>query len=125
MERRRAASAHQPAARPNRPVAPSTNVRSAPSLAQRLAEAEATIAALVSRQVDAVLDPETQTPRLLSAAQEALRTSEARYHALFNNMLEGYAYCQTLFEENELRDFIYLEVNSAFERLTGLKDVVG
>jgi PAS domain S-box-containing protein len=55
----------------------------------------------------------------------ALKESESRYHSLFENMLEGYAYCQTLFEKDQLRDFIYLEVNGAFATLTGLKDVVG
>ena len=48
-------------------------------LAQRLAEAEATIAALVSGQIDAVVDVKSQTPVLLANAQEALRKSEARF----------------------------------------------
>jgi PAS domain S-box-containing protein len=55
----------------------------------------------------------------------ALEESESRYHSLFENMLEGYAYCQTMFEQDQLCDFIYLEVNGAFAALTGLKDVVG
>ena len=58
-------------------------------------------------------------------SEAALRESELRYHSLFENMLEGYAYCQTVFEGDRLRDFTYLETNGAFERLTGLKDVVG
>jgi PAS domain S-box-containing protein len=58
-------------------------------------------------------------------SEAALKESEARYHALFNNMLEGYAYCRTVFEGDRLQDFIYLEVNNAFETLTGLKNVVG
>ncbi len=57
--------------------------------------------------------------------EEALRESEFRYHSLFENMLEGYAHCRMVCEEDRARDFIYLEVNSAFEALTGLKDVVG
>jgi PAS domain S-box-containing protein len=40
-------------------------------------------------------------------------------------MLSGFAYCKILFEDGSPRDFIYLEVNGAFERLTGLKNVVG
>lgn len=58
-------------------------------------------------------------------AEEALTESELRYHSLFENMLEGYAYCETVFEGDQLRDFIYTEVNGAFETLTGLKNVVG
>jgi two-component system cell cycle sensor histidine kinase/response regulator CckA len=57
--------------------------------------------------------------------EDALRESEFRYHSLFENMLEGYAHCRIVNEGGQVRDFIYLEVNSAFEKLTGLKNVVG
>jgi PAS domain S-box-containing protein len=40
-------------------------------------------------------------------------------------MLGGYAHCKLIFEQNRAQDFIYLNVNAAFEKLTGLKDVVG
>jgi PAS domain S-box-containing protein len=58
-------------------------------------------------------------------AEEVLRESEKRYRSLFENMLEGYAFCRMLFENGEPRDFIYLDVNGAFETLTGLREVVG
>ncbi|HMK50729.1 MAG TPA: PocR ligand-binding domain-containing protein, partial [Thermodesulfovibrionales bacterium] len=58
-------------------------------------------------------------------AEDALRASEQRYHSLFDNMMEGFAYCRMLYEDGNPSDFEYLEVNIAFERLTGLKDVVG
>jgi two-component system cell cycle sensor histidine kinase/response regulator CckA len=48
-------------------------------LQQRLAEAEATIQALLSGQIDAVVDATNGTPVLLAKAQEALRESEERY----------------------------------------------
>lgn len=54
-----------------------------------------------------------------------LYESEERYRSLFNNMLDGFAYCRMLFENDLPQDFIYLAVNSAFGRLTGLKNVVG
>jgi signal transduction histidine kinase len=57
--------------------------------------------------------------------EEALRESEARFRSLFENMLEGFAYCRILREPGRPLDFIYLHVNNAFERLTGLKNVVG
>jgi diguanylate cyclase (GGDEF)-like protein/PAS domain S-box-containing protein len=57
--------------------------------------------------------------------REALQRSELRYRSLFENMLEGYAYCRAEFEQDRLRDLVYLETNNAFEALTGLKDVVG
>jgi PAS domain S-box-containing protein len=58
-------------------------------------------------------------------AEERLRLSEARYRGLFENMLEGYAYCQIHFEDDLPADFTYLDVNNAFEQLTGLQGVVG
>ena len=58
-------------------------------------------------------------------ATEALQESEQRYRGLFEDMLEGVAYCEMVFENGEAADFIYLAVNSAFDSLTGLKDVVG
>ncbi|WP_158240578.1 PAS domain S-box protein [Telmatospirillum siberiense] len=57
--------------------------------------------------------------------EEDLRESEATYHSLFDNMLNGFAHCHMLFEDGSPSDFVYLNVNKAFERLTGLKDVVG
>ena len=58
-------------------------------------------------------------------AEEALRESEEHYRSLFNNMLNGFAYCQMHFEQDRPVDFTYLEVNDVFEDLTGLKNVVG
>ncbi len=58
-------------------------------------------------------------------AEETLRQSEERYRSLFENMLDGFAYCEMLFENGRPRDFKYLAVNRAFETLTGLKNVVG
>lgn len=52
-------------------------------------------------------------------SEESLRSGDRRYRALFENMLEGYAHCQTVFEQDRLRDFVYLETNASFEKLTG------
>ena len=57
--------------------------------------------------------------------EDVLRGSEERYRSLFENMLEGYAYCRMLFEQGTPLDFIYLGVNDAFKKITGLKEVVG
>jgi PAS domain S-box-containing protein len=51
--------------------------------------------------------------------------NEPIYHSLFENMSEGFARCQMLYENDKPIDFIYLEVNSAFEKLTGLKNIAG
>ncbi|MGO9566222.1 MAG: PAS domain S-box protein [Desulfomonilaceae bacterium] len=59
------------------------------------------------------------------ATQRELEQSEKRYRSLFENMLDGFAYCKVLFEEGKPQDFIYLSINNAFESITGLKSVVG
>ena len=59
-------------------------------------------------------------------AAEALQESEARYRSLFENMLDGFAYCQMLFDEQgQPHDFVYLAVNDVFGELTGLENVIG
>src|ERR1700716_3419197 len=58
-------------------------------LAQRLSEAEATIEALLSGQIDAVVDSKSKTPVLLSKAQEALRESEERYRQIVETTSDG------------------------------------
>ncbi len=48
------------------------------------------------------------------------------HHALFQHMLEGFAYCKMFFDANGApQDWVYLDVNPAFEQLTGLKNIVG
>ena len=56
---------------------------------------------------------------------EALRKSEQVYRSLFENMLNGFAYCKLIFEDGRPQDFVYLAVNKSFEVQTGLKDVIG
>jgi diguanylate cyclase (GGDEF)-like protein/PAS domain S-box-containing protein len=59
-------------------------------------------------------------------SQDAMVESERRYRSLFENMLEGFAYCEMLFDNGGRPiDFVYLDVNSAFGKLTGLHNVVG
>lgn len=67
-----------------------------------------------------------QTERHL--AKEAIRKSEAKYRSLFENMLNGFAYHQIIVDEKGLPiDYIFLEVNQAFEDLTGMRsrDIIG
>jgi two-component system, NtrC family, sensor kinase len=53
------------------------------------------------------------------------RETEHLYRSLFENMLNGFAYCRMLFEDGRPLDFVYLAVNPAFELHTGLRNVVG
>jgi PAS domain S-box-containing protein len=57
--------------------------------------------------------------------EEKLWVSETYYRSLFENMLNGYAYCRILYENGIPRDFIYLDVNHKFEELTGLHNIKG
>jgi PAS domain S-box-containing protein len=59
-------------------------------------------------------------------SEEALCDSDTRYRLLFQNMLDGLAYCRMLFDaRGRPEDFVYLEVNGAFAEITGLRDVMG
>jgi len=58
--------------------------------------------------------------------EQDLRDSEARFSLLFENMMEGFAYCRMIFDDQDRPvDFVYLDVNSAFKKMTGLEDVKG
>jgi PAS domain S-box-containing protein len=60
--------------------------------------------------------------------EDALKESEEKYRYLFEHMLNGFAFCKIITDEKEEPvDFVYIEVNNAFEKLTGLKreEVVG
>jgi PAS domain S-box-containing protein len=59
-------------------------------------------------------------------AAEALRESEERYRVLFTSMDEGFCTIQLIFDERQKPvDYRFLDVNSAFERQTGIKDAKG
>jgi PAS domain S-box-containing protein len=59
-------------------------------------------------------------------AEQALRDSEKKYHEIFENMLEGFAYCRMLYDPDQHPvDFIYLDVNLAFYRIIGVPLVAG
>ncbi len=59
-------------------------------------------------------------------AEKNIKDSEQRHRILFENMMEGLAYCQMIYDDKgDPVDWIYLDVNTAFEHLTGIKDVVG
>ncbi len=61
-------------------------------------------------------------------AETALQDSEERYRRLFESMNEGFALHELLYDETgKPCDYRFLDINPAFERLTGLKrqEVVG
>ena len=59
-------------------------------------------------------------------AEEALRESEEKYRELFNSIDHGFCTVEVLFDNNQRPvDHRFLIANPAFERQTGLKNVIG
>ena len=55
-------------------------------------------------------------------AREALSESEERYRSLFENLIDGFALHKIVLDESGVPiDYLFLEVNDAFEEMTGLK----
>ena len=60
------------------------------------------------------------------AAADALHASEERYRNLFDSMDEGYCTIEMIFDQQgKPVDYRYLEINPAFERLTGMHGALG
>ena len=57
--------------------------------------------------------------------QRKIEESEKLYRSLFENMLNGFAYCKMIFSESKPADFVFLMVNKAFESSTGFENVEG
>jgi PAS domain-containing protein len=53
------------------------------------------------------------------------RSSDRRYRSLFANMLDSLAHCRMIYQDGVPVDYEYIEVNPAFERVSGLTNVVG
>ncbi|HEY3269533.1 MAG TPA: PAS domain S-box protein [Armatimonadota bacterium] len=57
----------------------------------------------------------------LKTIERDLRSSEERYRSLFNGMTEGFALQETICDgSGDPVDYVFLDVNPAFERMTGL-----
>ncbi|HTY60157.1 MAG TPA: PAS domain S-box protein [Bacteroidota bacterium] len=58
-------------------------------------------------------------------AEKKLKESAELLRSLFDNMVEGFAYCRMIWDGDRPEDFEYLEVNKAFLKISGLTDVTG
>jgi PAS domain S-box-containing protein len=69
-----------------------------------------------------IVEPSALLFRDLKKSEESIRASEAKYRSLFENMINGFAYHRIVTDERGTPvDYVFLEINEAFERLTGLK----
>ncbi len=58
--------------------------------------------------------------------EEEIRQSEARYHTLFDTLIEGFCTVEVIFDAAGIPvNFRFLEVNPAFEKQTGLHNAQG
>jgi PAS domain S-box-containing protein len=83
------------------------------------------IISLMSRSIGNSIDKNIKERE---KAEKALRESEQKYSSLFNSMLEGFALHEIICDANgKPVDYRFLDMNPAFEQLTGLIkiDVVG
>jgi len=55
-----------------------------------------------------------------------LRESETRYRTLFNSIDEGFCVIEMIFDaQGRPVDYVFVQINTAFERQTGLRDALG
>ncbi|HWA35705.1 MAG TPA: PAS domain-containing protein, partial [Cyclobacteriaceae bacterium] len=60
------------------------------------------------------------------ARVEQIPADQNRYQALINSMDDGFCIVEVVFDnDNKAQDYFFVEVNPAFEKLTGLHDPVG
>lgn len=58
-------------------------------------------------------------------AEASLRESEATYRSLFDNMLNSVSHNRMIFRDGVPTDYEFITVNRNFEKITGMKNVVG
>ncbi len=78
--------------------------------------------------VTGVVEPSRLLFRNLKLSEEAIRASETKYRLLFENMINAFAYHRVVTDQaGKPVDYVFLEVNDAFGKMTGLKraDIVG
>jgi PAS domain S-box-containing protein len=70
----------------------------------------------------------SKEPINAAVVHKSLLGIKKKYDALFNQSINGLAYCKIIFDDNNQPiDYVFLEVNASFEKQTGLKkeNVVG
>ncbi|MBI6872581.1 CHASE4 domain-containing protein [Clostridium aciditolerans] len=57
----------------------------------------------------------------LELFQRKLQKSEHKYRHLFESLVDGFVYCKVVYNEKNPVDYIFMEVNSAFEEIIGIE----
>ena len=79
-----------------------------------------------ARELVARVGAHLKIAHLRAESEKELRQSEARFRLLFETMDEGYCVIEVIFDDqHHPTDYRFLEVNPAFEKLTGIKDAKG
>jgi diguanylate cyclase (GGDEF)-like protein/PAS domain S-box-containing protein len=90
-----------------------------------LSEKQTQLATYAAKLEQSILDLQTEIAER-RRAELALRENEQSQHSLFDNMQDGFIYCKLLFDDQDRPvDYLCLQANHAYERLIGVKDVVG
>jgi PAS domain S-box-containing protein len=76
-------------------------------------------------QTAAIIIARDAEAQLRKQGEEALRESEARYRFLFESIDESFTVVEPLYEDGQPVDYRFVEVNPAFQAITGLKTAVG
>jgi signal transduction histidine kinase/PAS domain-containing protein len=71
------------------------------------------------------IELEMQLEDVLESRDETLSASETSHRNIIDYMRNGYVYNRVVYEEGRAIDFVYEEVNAGYERMTGLKNVIG
>jgi signal transduction histidine kinase len=61
----------------------------------------------------------------LTIPENSIAIENSIFRPLFENMLEGFAYCKMIYEGNRPVNFKYIIVNKSFETITHLQNVAG
>ncbi|MDF2382557.1 PAS domain-containing protein [Nostoc ellipsosporum NOK] len=57
--------------------------------------------------------------------KDALQKSEEKYRTIFETIDEGFCIFEVIYKDKKPTDLLWIEVNTAYEKQTGLKDTVG
>lgn len=58
-------------------------------------------------------------------AEKKIIESEKLYRNLFQNMQQGFAYCKGIIKKGKVVDYLYITVNSRFEKILKVENIIG